>query len=169
MENLTHMNAVAEMTKPAKAEEPPKRVKPTSFRATSDYIFARFAIILPVGWILDDVLDPDAWAHVAHILDRNKITNEPARVGTLIEVRTEDHAFYAELYVRAVRDMALDVQVLQHVPLGPKVEKKSANFDVRWNVGKRGFDVVRKSDGAIVASGLPKKEDAYAWIDKIAG
>lgn len=158
------MNAVAQ----TRREEDLKRVKISNFQ-TSEYAFARYSAVLPVGWTLDDVLDPDAWAQIAYKLDKNKITNDPARVGAIIEVRTEDHAFYAELYVRAVRNMALDVQAIRYERLGPKEEVQTAGFDVRWNVGRRGFDVVRKADGVIVADGLPKKEDAYAWIKKTIG
>lgn len=158
------MNEVAKLSEP---REELKRVKPTNFQ-TSEYAFARYAVLLPVGWTLEDVLVPEAWAHVAHKLDSNKVSKDPARTGAIIEVRTEDHAFYAELYVRAVRNMALDVQVvLGPVVLG-KEQKAHANFDVRWNVGKRGFDIVRKSDKQIVATGIPKKEDAHAWIEKMA-
>lgn len=162
------MNAVAELRRPEPREEL-KRIKPTNFQ-TSEFAFARYSVVLPVGWTLDDVLDPDAWAHVAHKLDRNKISNDPARIGTIIEVRTEDHAFYAELYVRAVRASALDVwPILGPVRLGASQDKPTGNFDVRWNVGKRGFDIVRTSDKVVVAQGLPKKEDAYAWIEQTAG
>lgn len=158
------MNAVAQ----TRREEELKRVKISSFQ-TSEYAFARYSTVLPVGWTIEDVLDPDAWAQIAYKLDKNKITNDPARVGAIIEVRTEDHAFYAELYVRAVRNMALDVQAVRYEPLGPQAAKLTGNFDVRWNVGARGFDVIRQSDKVVVAKGLAKKEDAYAWIEQTIG
>ena len=146
---------------------PVKKIALSLFRS-SEFAYARYSVTLPVGWTLDEILDPEAWAQVAHVLDRVPVTGEPPRVGTIIEVRTEDHAFYAELYVRAVRKMALDVQVISG-PVTLGVEKKDPQkFDVRWNVGKRAFDIVRKSDRVIVADGLPKKEDAYAWIEKTA-
>lgn len=145
-----------------------KKIALSNFRA-SEFAYARYAVTLPVGWTLDDLLIPEAWAQVAHVLDKTPMTNEPPRVGTIVEVRTEDHAFYAELYVRAVRKMALDVQVtLGPVLLGGEQKEVKGNFDVRWNVGKRGFDIVRKSDKVIVADGLLKKEDALAWIEKTA-
>jgi hypothetical protein len=164
------MNETTELTRPVlqKREDPLKRVKPTALNATSDYEYPRFAVTLPVEWTLEDVLDPESWAHVAYKLDANKTTKDPARVGTIIEVRTEDHAWFAELYVRAVRPNALDLAVLRHTNLAPE-DKETGNFHVRWNVGKRGFDVIRLSDKTIVASGLPKKEDAHAWIKETMG
>lgn len=163
------MNAVAELTKLEGArDEPIKRVKPNSLQL-AEFAYARYSVELPVGWSLDDVLDPDVWAHVAHKLDRNKSTNEPARTGAIIEIRTEDHAFYAELYVRAVREKALDVQLVSYHVLGPKVIASNDRFETRWNVGRRGFDIVRLSDKAVVAQGFPKKEDATAWIEQTAG
>jgi hypothetical protein len=159
------MNAVAELTR----QEQLKRVKPASLQM-SEHAYARYSVVLPVGWDLDDVLDPEAWAHVAHKFEKTKLTNEPDRSGAIIEIRTEDHAFYAELYVRAVRNMALDVQaILGPVKLGPQAEKQTAGFDVRWNVGSRGFDIIRQADKVVVAKGLPKKEDAHAWIEQTVG
>jgi hypothetical protein len=160
------MNAVAEL-KPDPKEQV-KRVKPTSLQM-SEHAFARYSVVAPVGWTIEDLLDPEAWAHVAHKLEKTQLTNEPDRSGAIIEVRTEDHAFYAELYVRAVRKMALDVDVIQFKPLGPQTEKKTAGFDVRWNVGARSFEVIRQSDKEVVARALPKKEDAYAWIERTIG
>lgn len=156
------MNAVAQ----TRREEELKRVKPTSLQM-SEHAFARYSVVLPVGWTLEEVLTPEVWAHVAHKFEKTKLTNEPDRSGAIIEIRTEDHAFYAELYVRAVRKMALDVDVIQFKAIGPKDEKPvSGDYKPRWNVGAGGYDIIRHADGAIVgrASDFKLKEDALNYI-----
>jgi len=140
--------------------------------AERDFAFATFSVILPAGWEIDQILNPSAWSHVASIFDRTPGTADAPKVGSTIEVRTQDHAFYAVLYVRAVREQALDVQVI-HGPimLGTQAENTSKAFKMRWNAKQRGFDVIRISDNAVVGSAaqLKKKEDALAWIDKMKG
>jgi hypothetical protein len=155
---------VAEATRP-EAIEQPNKVKQSTFQL-SEHAYGRRSVTLPVGWTLDEILAPEAWSEVAHLLEGNKLNGIPPQAGSIIEVRTQDHAFYAELYVRAVRKMALDVDVIQAKTLGPKDEKPiSGNYRPRWNVGAGGYDILR-SDGAIVgrASDFKLKEDANAYI-----
>lgn len=156
------MTAVAKI----QSDEPTKKVKRSTFQF-AEHAYGRHSVTLPVGWTIDDVLSAEAWSEVAHLLDGNKMSNTQPQVGAIIEVRTQDHAFYAELYVRAVRKMALDVDVIQAKPLGPKAENPvSGDYKPRWNVGAGGYDIIRKSDGAIVgrASDFKLKEDALAYI-----
>lgn len=158
------MNAVVELTRPADQ----KKVKQSTFQL-AEHAYGRRSVTLPVGWSIEDILAPEAWSEVAYLLVGNKLSGTLPQAGSIIEVRTEDHAFYAELYVRAVSKMSMDVDVIQYKPLGPQEVKDTGKFDVRWNVGRRGFDVIRKSDKQIVAEGLPKKEDAIAWIEQTVG
>lgn len=142
------------------------RTLPVRDFAISEYAYARFSAQLPAGVPFEDTLRPEFWVHVAHKLQKQPVTGEADKAGAIIEIRTVDHAFFAELYVRAVQDRGLVVSVLREpVYLGLK-EVKSVQFEVRWNVGKRGFDVLRKSDRQIVAEGLKTKEAAQDWINK---
>lgn len=160
------MNAVTELTRP-EAVEHPNKAKQTAFQL-SEHAYGRRSYTLPVGWTLEDTLLPEFWSEVAHLLEGNKLNGIPPQEGTIIEVRTQDHAFYAELYVRAVRKMALDVGLIgAPTYFGKKDEKPvSGDYKPRWNVGAGGYDIVRNSDGAIVgrASDFKLKEDAYAYI-----
>lgn len=147
-------------------EEPAKKVKQSTFQF-SEHAYGRRSVTLPVGWTLEEIMAPEAWSEVAHLLEGNKLNGIPPQAGSIIEVRTQDHAFYAELYVRAVRKMALDVAVIQAKQLDPKDEKPVSDaYKPRWNVGAGGFDILRQSDGAIVgrASDFKLKEDAFAYI-----
>lgn len=145
--------------------EPPKALKETAL-ALSEFAFARYSATLPVGWTIEDALKPEFWVRVAHKFQKTPVTGEPDKTGAIIELRSVDHALYAQLYVRAVQEKGLLVQLIGKPEFfGPQaVDSKS--FEARWNVGKRGYDVLRKSDKEIVASGLPTKEAAQEWIDK---
>ena len=77
--------------------------------------------------------------------------------------------------MRAVQKNSLVVSLLKSDQDGIAwvgVQKKlddTSPFEVRWNVGKRGYDVLRKSDKQIVgeAARLKTKEQAFAWIDEM--
>jgi hypothetical protein len=53
------------------------------------------------------------------------------------------------------------------MPVDLETEKPWAGrkFAIEWNAEKRGFDVLRKADGAVVADGeqFPTAELAVAW------
>ena len=118
-------------------------------------------------------MQPEFWSHVCHMLQKQPVTNEPDRAGAIIELRTADHAFYAELYVRAVQDHGLVVELLGDIKtFGPKAVSgngKASKFEIKWNVGKRGYDVIRVSDREIIGDGhkLKTKEMALAWVEEM--
>jgi len=145
-----------------------RALKRASFQS-SEFAYANLSATLPVGWTVEDALKPEFWVHVTDMLQKTPVTNEPDKAGAIIELRTVDHAFYARVYVRAVQERGLIVQLLgEPVYFGPKEVKAASQFEVRWNVGKRGFDIIRKSDREIVGDGskIPTKEAAQDWIDK---
>ena len=154
---------------PAASEqkESPRALKRTAFQS-SEFAYANLSATLPVDWTVEDALKPEFWVHAADMLQKTPVTNEPDKAGAIIELRTVDHAFYARLYVRAAQERGLIVQLLgEPVYFGLK-SVESASFETRWNVGKRGYDVIRKSDREIVVDGskIPTKEAAQDWIDK---
>ena len=153
--------------KPESAPEQPRVLKATAL-AGSEYAYATFSATLPVSWTVEDALKPEFWVNVAHKLAKNPLTNDPDRSGAIIELRTADHAFYARLYVRAVQERGLVVALMgEPVYFGPR-EVKSAAYKERWNVGPRGYDIIRVSDNEIVAhaSKIKTKEQVQAWIDE---
>jgi hypothetical protein len=150
---------------PIKPAEEPKRILLKDFQE-ADYSYARFSVTLPLGWTIEDALKPEFWTNVAHRLARQPQTGEPAKVGTIIELRAVDHSLYAELYVRAVMERGLTVALIRDpVFFGPRAVQDSP-FEMRWNVGRRGYDIIRRSDKVIVGEGsqFPTKEAAQAWI-----
>lgn len=157
------MSDVAVAVKPAPVIEVP-RIHPRDFKLC-EYEYARFSARLPIGATFQDALKPEFWVQVCHLLRKNPVTNEPDKSGAIIEIRTVDHAFFAELYVRAVQEKGLVVAVLREPVYFGQQEVKSDRFDVRWNVGARGYDVIRRSDKEVVAKALSTKEEAQSWID----
>jgi hypothetical protein len=151
---------------PAKPILPPGR---DNFSLTeAGFQYATIHVKQPVGHTVEDALRPEYWVHHARFLKAEQASGRPDLAGSKIELRTLDHAHYAELYVRSVHDNTLIVQLLgEPAYLGLRDAGDDA-FEVRWNVGAKGFDVVRKSDKKIVApaSELKTKEAAQEWIDK---
>jgi hypothetical protein len=146
------------------------KIHPTKFMP-GPYRSARFEALLPVGAKYEDCLKPEFWSQVAHVLEPPKGTTDRAWEGSIIEVRTEDHKFYAELYVRGVKKQELVVAPLRD-PVYFWEEKKPQTSDsqqpdrwlTKWNVGTRSFDIIRQSDKEVVSTGFKVKEDAVAWI-----
>lgn len=137
------------------------------FFQQEEFAYARMSATLPEGIDFLDILRPEYWANVAYKLKADNMTGRRDLSGTIISVRTADHAFYAELYVRAVSDRGLVVGVLKEpVYFGPK-EIKSNQYKSRWNPGKKGWEIQRVSDNEIVAGPFPIKEAVQDWIDKV--
>lgn len=163
---MTDVSVAAEPARRVQEQEPPRQLRESSL-ASSEFAYARLSATLPVGWTIEDALKPEFWVRVAHKFAKTPVTGEPDKTGAIIELRSVDHSFYAQLYVRAVREGGLVVQLIGEPEyFGPR-DVKSSNFETRWNVGRRGYDVLRQSDREIVAHGLPTKEAAQEWIDKM--
>ncbi len=165
----------------------PVMLKPGDFEESA-YAFADCSARVPAGMPFEEVLRPGFWTNVVHLFQRNLAAGTPDRSGAIIHVRTEDHAYYAKLYVRAVLSRGLIVQCVGPLQ-DPKTGKacpvdlatgrpwsgpapvKAEHFDIKWNVGKRGFDIIRKSDHQVVGDGsnFPIRELALEWIQKTTG
>lgn len=143
------------------------------------FAYAYAYVTLPAGWAFDDCLKPEFWVNVMRYFRADPNTGGHDKAGATIDVRTEDHAFRAILYVRAVTNAGLIVECL-----GPDVDVKTgkaclphyfgrkdvetAGYNVRWNVGKRAFDIVRLADKEIVGD-AKTRELAADWIAKTTG
>jgi hypothetical protein len=156
-------------------EAAPRKLKPSSFQG-SEFARARFDAVMPAEWDFEEALRPAFWSYVVHEFKRNQLTGGRDRVGAFIDLGTEDHAFYAQLYVRGTTTDGLIVQCI-----GPSVDPKTGKtcpvnlktgmpwagrkYDILWNDEKRGFDVVLKANGEVVADGaqFPTAELAVNW------
>jgi hypothetical protein len=63
--------------------------------------------MLPAGWEFEDVFDPGFWASIAPTFQAAGMATGQDTIGTEIEVRTLDHAFFARLYVMGLRKNAM--------------------------------------------------------------
>jgi hypothetical protein len=129
--------------------------------------FGTIQVVQPQGHTIEDALRPEYWAHHAHKLKGSTMTGVPGKdwAGSIIQLRTEDHAHYAELYVRAVLERALAVQLNQQPEYFGIKAVETKRFRTRWNGAKKAVDVIRKSDNQIVATAATK-ELAKDWIEK---
>lgn len=171
--------------KKAAEEEKIRVLQPSDFEI-SEYGRARFVATLPSGWAFDEVYKPGFWTYILKRLAKDPISGQTrSRAGSCIEVVTEDHRFYAELYVRAVLGKGVIVQCV-----GPQIDRKtgkacpvdlqtgqpwmgetavkSDKYEVQFNAMKEGFDIIDKDDGQVIrdAGSFPIREMAEAWVSK---
>jgi hypothetical protein len=135
--------------------------------ASGGQIFAKFDVSQPVGHTIEDALRPEYWVNHARFLKAPSAA-ERDFAGSKLELHTKDHAHYAVLYVRAVLENSLIVELIgEPVYLGQPVTE-NGHFKMVWNVGKRGYDIINETDRTLAADGakFPTKEMAQAWIDK---
>lgn len=185
------MSDTAVAAKPAPAAAPeiqPYVLKQSEF-AVYGHRYERLTATVPAGTPFEDALRPGFWTNIVHHMKRNIMTGGSDRSGCIVELRTEDHAWYAEMYVRGVLERGLIVQCA-----GPAIDPRTGkacpvdlqtgmvwgaqtqpsaqpsatgHLSAKWNPGKRGFDIIR-ADGQIVADGreFPTREQADEWIAK---
>jgi hypothetical protein len=151
----------------------------------AEYAFAHMSARVPAGVDFAEVIKPGFWMNVVSTFKKNQMANSPDKAGATIAVRTEDHAYYALLYVRAVLEGGLIVQCIgpsydksgkpcpidlqTGAPWGGEKPQVSEYFEMKWNKGKNGFDIVRKSDNQVIGDGAAFKtrESAMEFITKM--
>ena len=99
--------------------EAPRVLKLGSFRETGVQYWTHTAT-MPTGWDFEDAMKPGFWTNVVHLIRGNKLTSDANKTGSIVELRTEDHAFFALLYIRAAMESGLIVQCI-----GPVSDPKS--------------------------------------------
>ena len=130
-----------------------------------DYGSTRFDAKIPYGVTLEDVLQPDFWAHHAKDL----------RPFDEIRVRADDGTWAAYLIVLDCARTWAKVHVLsQHnlvseVSVTSEAEVKAfiESHEVRHSAGRK-WHIIRKSDRAVMSENIEQKEEAVAWLDKHA-
>ena len=151
-------------------EAQPKKIKPHMFQESGQTRLT-FEASIPAEWDYSDTLDPAFWSYIS-----SKIGGDKRVIGSFIHLDTDDHAFYALLKVTDVRKDGLavvcigpscDPQTGEAMPIDLRTRRMWTGrlFDIVWNKGKRGYDVIHKADGEVVASGehFPTAETAVAW------
>ena len=135
-----------------------------------------FEAVIPADWEYEAVLDPGFWVNVAPRLMKTPFTQDRDYTGSKIELRTADQAFYADLMITKIGKGGLVVKCLgpgidiatgKRCPLDLETEGPWAGrkFAIQWNKELRGYDVIRKADGVVVADGtqFQTADVAIAW------
>jgi hypothetical protein len=108
-----------------------------------------------VGVTLEQMKQPEYWAHVARSLQPND----------KLEVLAEDGTWYAELLVRDATMTGARVVVLMYKDLddggAPALER--ADLDVTHHPSLK-WTVIRKKDKKRLAENLPDRQAAQQWI-----
>lgn len=112
----------------------------------------------PVGVVLDDMLRPEFWAHVARKL-------EPL---AQILVFPEDGTWEAELRVRDTAKLAARVSVIRHTKWpDPAGLGSGERYEIEYRGPAHRYCIRRKSDNEIVEVGFATKEAAAARIPEL--
>ena len=134
------MSDVAVAAKPVKSTAPVAPVKPVAqtlreaqprkFPPSGLQVIGQdydvLTITAPAEWSFEDVMKPVAWSNVCGLVAKDALNTRRDKIGSLIEVRTADHAFYAVLYIGAIvldhlgKPCGLSVQCI-----GPSVDPKT--------------------------------------------
>lgn len=104
------------------------------------------------GTTLEDLLQPETWAHIAKTL----------RPGDRIEVMPAGGEWFAELQVRSSANTEARVSLLRRVDFADPPTAASVEIDVKHR-GRSGWSVIRKSDKTVLVDGLQTKEEADEW------
>lgn len=145
--------------KAVKAAEPVRNVPPLTVARWSEAQFkqARHAVTPEGGVLVEDLLDPAYFAHVAPKMN----------AGDIIEVRPADGAFYAELYIWAKGPSWLQVSLLKQLDRPGPAAVRSAlkGFSIEFVEGVAKHRVVRDGDRAEIARGFETPAAANAWLE----
>jgi hypothetical protein len=77
---------------------PTERFKPVGFFSEPQQV------MLPATWDFADVLNPECWALLAPALQANVAASVlHDRLGAILHIHAEDHAFYGQVYVHGLR------------------------------------------------------------------
>lgn len=128
-----------------------------------EHVRAVHVVQVPAKVRLEDVMDPDFWAHCGWLF----------KTGDKVECRTIDNAWYADLMVASVGPLLVKMWLLHYVELGAPASASSrtaGEFAATWGGPVQRWRVVRLSDKAAIHVGEDTREAAEQWIeDFVAG
>jgi hypothetical protein len=145
--------------KAAAAAAPKKRfvvVDPQRMQG-AEYLRNEWICTAEEGTLVEDVLDPGYWAHIA-----GKLT-----VYDRIEVRVDTGEWLLELLVKSLGRNWAQVALLHHHDLAGKVitaEAPSDEFEAVYKGTLRKWCVMRKSDNAVLHEKAESKAGALEWL-----
>jgi hypothetical protein len=100
-------------------------------------------VMIPASWDIEDVLTPECWTFIAPKMQSNPSASVMHdRLGAVFHVHTEDHAFYAVLYLHSlVRNAQGQAHALKVTCIGPACDPstgKACPVDVKTGLPWKG-------------------------------
>ena len=144
-----------------------KQIRESAVQA-AEYGRIVYRALPPAGTVLDDILKPEYWAHVAH-----KFVMAPHQSAAKIEVLPQDNAWYAEVLVVAVRKGALLVKPVLIAELNDAMAVDAALpeaeplYDVEFG-GAHKWRIKRIADNAVIEHGFASKDEALEAMATLA-
>ena len=86
--------------------------------------------------------------------------------GDFVIARNHDRSNVVQHLVLATDKAWLKLRPFLECVRPDVIVPETSSLSVKWNVGKRKYDVIRKSDNAVLHAGFSLKEDAVKWIDE---
>lgn len=121
----------------------------------ADQVRNTWSVVPEEGTPMEALMEPAYWVHVARKL----------RPGDIIEVRAEDGAWFARLYVQATQRLSAKVALLdKHVFEDVAAEDAGGDFEVMWKGPHHRHSVIRKSDRKTLQHGFESREAAFLWL-----
>jgi len=123
---------------------------------TADHYATRWGAVLSPFHEYKDCFNPAFWSINAPKIERDSI----------IEVRTEDQRFFAELYVVDSNRQGISVVELRYFDLQGDVPVLEADvgYSPKWKGPQLRWCVIRDSDAAMMQKQLKSKAQAISWI-----
>jgi hypothetical protein len=125
----------------------------------ADFARQSFRATPPAGTKIDEMLEPEYWAHVAR-----KFTPYD-----IVEVVPEDGAFYARLFVASTGKLWAKMIKLECVELTAKKPAAMVDkYEPKYGGPSAKWRAVHKSDGSLVASdSFQTREEVEIYIEKL--
>ncbi len=103
---------------------------------------------------MDDVMNGRLW---------NDILGKPTR-GDVVEAYKPDSGEFAKFLITEVGAGFIKLGKIEgYTP--KEVSIPDGSLAIKWNVGKRSFDVIRRGDNYVMAKDFQSKASAVEWIE----
>ena len=140
----------------SETEKKTRKLHPSRFKV-AQYATNRWTAIAEAGTTYEEILrSPSYWSHI--------VGNATSRLKPcdIIEVHTDDLAFYAELYVVAVGKLEASVCELRFTKLEKPAPLSVDEFYIQYAGPHHKHRIVRVSDGEPVDVGFGTEQEAAA-------
>ena len=110
----------------------------------------------------DDAQNGSSWSNlVAKIVGHDKIRG----VGDRIEIWKPDTGAFGEMIINEIGPGYVRASFIRAYEPKPVEIEDSVPFVIRWNVGKRKHEVLRRADNQVMAGDFQSKAKAAEWIN----